>query len=469
MGNIRELIRNINKGKNLQENIPIYQERLSALYEQMALLRLTMEYYVLYETLQDSEGKEKGYLSEVIKVVNQVAKEACSDEDMTEKKREELLLLLEKTREEVIAKMKILTMYTDRLAIYEHVINRVELKFENEYALTDVDMFAKKVCQYIFNGKDNVVVNENIKEVLGELPVRMARSKYFQLIENSMSVYKDSDKSSVDRFVYMLETSAMLYEPEGTKEYFEEIREFSERMAKVQFSALADQEFRMIYDELQKNAMVISEIADLYVGIQNVLNSMYCYLASKNKDKEMSEAEEACLQVITTISHLFADGKWQDIPAEAEEQLVFTEGKQEEISDDLMKLEGILEELTLAHKEELISLGMEEHFERLKVVQQLISAAGTFVELHQVQNTEPADEAYIAQETSKLIDKLKNLFANSEMCIVRAIIAATISKFPVFFTSSKEVEEYVLDSLQRCSDDAERQASINVIEDIMTM
>ena len=47
------------------------------------------------------------------------------------------------------------------------------------------------------------------------------------------------------------------------------------------------------------------------------------------------------------------------------------------------------------------------------------------------------------------------------------MIAATISKFPVFFTSSKEVEEYIRESLERCSDVAERQASMNVIEAIM--
>ena len=47
------------------------------------------------------------------------------------------------------------------------------------------------------------------------------------------------------------------------------------------------------------------------------------------------------------------------------------------------------------------------------------------------------------------------------------MIAATISKFPVFFTSSKEVEEYIREALERCQDDAERQASMNVIQAIM--
>ena len=62
---------------------------------------------------------------------------------------------------------------------------------------------------------------------------------------------------------------------------------------------------------------------------------------------------------------------------------------------------------------------------------------------------------------------MKQQFADNEMCVNRAVIAATISKFPVFFTSSKEVEEYVKEALERCQDDAERQASMNVIQAIM--
>lgn len=467
MSQIKELVRNINKGKNLDENIPFYKNILSDVYNQSSLLHITMEYFVLYELLQEKKGEENAYLREVIDVVNQVVSTAFSEETLSEEKKQEALDLLLATRTDVIGKMKILTMYTDKLSIYEHVLNRIELKYGSGVATADVDVFVQKVCQYIFSGKDNVVVNESIKEVLGELPVRMARSKYFQLIEDSLSVYKGSDKSAVDRYIYMLETSAMLYEPEGADKYFVEIREFTERLKKMYFSALSEAEFHMVCEELEEKAAFISEVADLYVSIQSVLNHLYCYLSSIEQKEFTDASDVACVEIIRGVSALFEQGDWKEIPEDISDKLVHTEGKQEKLAEDLMQLETVLMDVRIGKGEKLESLGLSEEFRKLEAISQLISASGTFVEFEEKKQEEIADDKYILEQTGKLLEKLKEQFSQNEICITRAVIAATISKFPVFFTSSKEVEEYVRESLVRCTDDAERQASMNVITSIM--
>lgn len=467
MSQIKELVHNINKGKNLDENIPFYKNILSDVYNQASLLHITMEYYVLYELLQEKKGEENAYLQEVIEVVNQVVSTAFSEERLTDEKRQELLDLLRTTRTDVIGKMKILTMYTDKLSIYEHVINRIELKYGAEIATADVEVFVQKVCQYIFSGKDNVVINESIKEVLAELPVRMARSKYFQLIEDSLSVYKGSDKSAVDRYIYMLETSAMLYEPEGADQYFVEIKEFTERLEKMYFSALSEPEFHMVCEELQEKATFISEVADLYVSIQSVLNHLYCYLSSLSQQDFTDTSDVACVDIIRGVSSLFVEGSWKEIPEEISDKLVQTEGKLEKLAEDLIQLESVLMDVCIGKEEKLEELGLAADFRKLEVVSQLISMSGTFVEFEEETQDELADETYILEQTGKLLAKLKDQFSKNEICITRAVIAATISKFPVFFTSSEEVEEYVRESLERCTDDAERQASMNVIASIM--
>lgn len=467
MSQIKELIRNINKGKNLDENIPCYKNILSDAYNQASLLHITMEYFVLYELLQEKKGEENAYLREAIDVINQVVSTTFSEEKLTDEKKQELLDLLLATRTDVIGKMKILTMYTDKLSIYEHVINRIELKYGAEIATTDVDIFVQKVCQYIFSGKDNVVINESIKEVLAELPVRMARSKYFQLIEDSLSVYKGSDKSAVDRYLYMLETSAMLYEPEGTDKYFVDIKEFTERLEKMYFSALSEPEFHMVCEELEEKAAFISEVADLYVSIQSVLNHLYCYLSSLDQQDFTDTSDVACVEIIRGVSVLFEEGSWKEIPEDISGKLVQTEGKQEKLVEDMMQLETVLMDIRIGKKEKLEELGLVTDFRKLEAVSQLISASGTFVEFEEAKQEETADDAYILEQTGKLLAKLKEQFSKNEICITRAVIAATISKFPVFFTSSKEVEEYVWESLERCTDEAERQASMNVIASIM--
>lgn len=467
MSQAKDLVRAIKKGKELEKNLPIYRNRLFDIYHQVSLLHVTMDYFVLYETLQEKSGKENGYLADTISEINQVIQTIFIDGISSEEEKKEQIAKILSARDEVIRMMKILTMYTDKLQIYEHVVNRMELKFENQIELAEVDTFVQKVYQYIFSGKDNVVINESIKEVLAELPVRMARSKYFQMIENSMSVYKDADKSALDRFVYMLETSAMLYEPEGVGEYFLDIKEFSDRLGKMCFSAMSEAEFRMVYDELQEKAEFIEEVADLYVSIQGLLNSLYCYETSFQGQEHEKESEQACLAIIKGVNQLFAEGNWADIPQEIQEKLVLTEGKQESLVEEMMQLEAGLMDIQMGQEEKLEQLGMLEDFDKLDAMQQLLAASGTFVEFEEEAVEETADEAYVMEETAKLLEKLKVQFAENEMCVNRAVIAATISKFPVFFTSSKEVEEYIRESLERCQDDAERQASMNVIQAIM--
>ena len=467
MSQAKDLVRAIKKGKELEKNLPIYRNRLFDIYHQVSLLHVTMDYFVLYETLQEKSGKENGYLADTISEINQVIQTIFIDGISSEEEKKEQIAKILSARDEVIRMMKILTMYTDKLQIYEHVVNRMELKYENHMELADIDTFVQKVYQYIFSGKDNVVINENIKEVLAELPVRMARSKYFQMIENSMSVYKDADKSALDRFVYMLETSAMLYEPEGVGEYFLDIKEFSDRLGKMCFSAMSEAEFRMVYDELQEKAEFIEEVADLYVSIQGLLNSLYCYETSFQGQEHEKESEQACLAIIKGVNQLFAEGNWADIPQEIQEKLVLTEGKQESLVEEMMQLEAGLMDIQMGQEEKLEQLGMLEDFDKLDAMQQLLAASGTFVEFEEEAVEETADEAYVMEETAKLLEKLKVQFAENEMCVNRAVIAATISKFPVFFTSSKEVEEYIRESLERCQDDAERQASMNVIQAIM--
>ena len=467
MSQAKDLVRAIKKGKELEKNLPIYRNRLFDIYHQVSLLHVTMDYFVLYETLQEKSGNENGYLADTISEINQVIQTIFIDGIFGEEEKKEQIARILSARDEVIRMMKILTMYTDKLQIYEHVVNRMELKFENQIELAEVDTFVQKVYQYIFSGKDNVVINESIKEVLAELPVRMARSKYFQMIENSMSVYKDADKSALDRFVYMLETSAMLYEPEGVGEYFLDIKEFSDRLGKMCFSAMSEAEFRMVYDELQEKAEFIEEVADLYVSIQGLLNSLYCYETSFQGQEHEKESEQACLAIIKGVNQLFAEGNWADIPQKIQEKLVLTEGKQESLVEEMMQLEAGLMDIQMGQEEKLEQLGMLADFDKLDAMQQLLAASGTFVEFEEEAVEETADEAYVMEETAKLLEKLKVQFAENEMCVNRAVIAATISKFPVFFTSSKEVEEYIRESLERCQDDAERQASMNVIQAIM--
>lgn len=465
MNTVKNLVYELNKGKQLDTNIPFYKDVLKDIYNQISFLHLAMEYYVLYEVLQSKKGGKEANLSEDLAIVHKIMGQVFGKRDSVSLQEiEDFVAEIEETRRNVIRKMEQLTMYTDKLQIYEHIVNRMELQYESDFEETEVEPFIKQILQFIFSGGDNVVINENIKEVLAELPVRMARSKYFQLIENSMSVYKGAEKSTLDRFVYMLETSAMLYEAEDGGEYFPEIQKFADSLGERTFADMSEHDFRDLYSSLEEYASKLEEIADIYVNVQIVLNSLYCYLLSYGEQSYTDDSEEACLAIIEKIYHMFEEKDWKKISEETTAKLVLTEGKQEKLAEDMMKLQGAFYKLIEGHQDKIEDLGLLEEFKKLEMEQQLLSATSTFVDFQEEEEEEIADEEYVLKKTGELIEKLKGKFAEQEMCVNRAVIAATISKFPVFFTSSKELEEYVRESLTRCKDVAERQASMNLIQ-----
>lgn len=52
--------------------------------------------------------------------------------------------------------------------------------------------------------------------------MRMTRSRYIDIIRNAISVYDGSDMSSLESFIYMFRTNAMLYKNGDMDKYFTE-------------------------------------------------------------------------------------------------------------------------------------------------------------------------------------------------------------------------------------------------------
>ena len=51
--------------------------------------------------------------------------------------------------------------------------------------LEDDEEYTKDVC-FIFNSEDNLQINEMIKEIIRQLPIRITKQKYFDYLEDSL-------------------------------------------------------------------------------------------------------------------------------------------------------------------------------------------------------------------------------------------------------------------------------------------
>ena len=77
------------------------------------------------------------------------------------------------------------------------------------------------------------------------------------------------------------------------------------------------------------------------------------------------------------------------------------------------------------------------------------------------------DEALAEKEADTLINDLARIFKELDRAITRAIMGNTLNKIPVFFKNRTEVMEYILYSLDRCTDTYEKAACAEIIQGIM--
>ena len=203
MNDKNNILKEIKDGKNLEAALPKFGQDLINYYHEYGLIRLVMNYYTFYEVVRDKENPQVKNVKKLMKSIHTILKEGYLSEFNGEK-NEKLIKKLDDSRTEIINKMQILTTYTDMLQIYEYVLNRLELKYVRTIPKVEEETALKEIINFIFESKDNVVINSRIQEVIGQLPVRFTKTKYFDLLTNSLSVYEGSDKESLEDYVYVL-------------------------------------------------------------------------------------------------------------------------------------------------------------------------------------------------------------------------------------------------------------------------
>ena len=84
--------------------------------------------------------------------------------------------------------MEAITRYVDLFELYEYALNRVEYRFKEMDRVEDDEAFARKVLRYIFESDDNSVINNRIKEIISQLPVRITKEKYYDFMRSGIGM-----------------------------------------------------------------------------------------------------------------------------------------------------------------------------------------------------------------------------------------------------------------------------------------
>jgi hypothetical protein len=467
---IKNISQDIRNSKLLEENIPLMFNHLANHYQTNAGVRLAMHYYAFYESYCEEEGTWSKESNDVIIQLNNIIKDNIL-QNKSGVDREKAISSVDAIRKDIIKRMNFLTAYTDIFQTYEYVLNRLEYRFKEELDSVDSEEFSKEILRYIFETEDNVIINEKIKEIVGQLPVRITKQKYFDLLKDSLRAYLGADQSSLDTYLYMLRTSAMLYQEEGMDTYYPGLWEKKEYLSRFEYKDITQESYNKAVSALKIATLTLQTETTVYFGLAEIVNEMYAILLctpyTGMVDSETEAAEKAAFSILHDINDIFITQEKKELSIDLMEKFTEIEGVQEALSYEIATLEDALYEVDNSHEALTKSLMLDQLLHVLKRSRDLLSYS-LFINLEGEKEDETVDEDMVEREIKALEEELTVLFSEHDRVISRAVMANTINKMPVFFKDHKEVMDYVRYSIERCSDSYEKAACVEIIIGIMS-
>ncbi|MBQ9119404.1 MAG: hypothetical protein IJY09_05025 [Lachnospiraceae bacterium] len=462
----KQSLKELRAGKNVEKNLPPFMTELASDYCIFAGNSFAMQYYSFYEALADKELELAKEAEPIWQELNRLVKDNLLG-GFDGVVREQSIVALTQLRDELRKVTRVVTTYTDKISLYEYILNRVELQFEDNLEDIDEDEAAREILRYIFQEKDNMLVNMKIKEMLAQLPIRMSRGKFCDLLKDSLELYLESEQSSVEDFVYLLESSAGLYECDGMEELFPELRELYQALSQMDATTMTKEQYEEMDAKLQKAAAFLQSATDGYMGLMELANSLYAWIlnlpyASMEAEKKTAHVREILQAVQTNVE----SGSYENVPEALVDGFVQSEGILERYADGLQSKRGILEELEPEVAKTVQALMLEKQMECLKRTPDLTSSS-LFAEEGAAVNTAKVDRSYIDTVIKTETEKVLTAIATQPKALNRAMMAAVLSQLPVFFNSQNDVMDYVRGSLAGCHDVAERVASYRLMKQIM--
>lgn len=474
---MKKCARELGRNKDVDANLIKYTDMALHYNGSMAYLKLAMEYYMFYETVTEEINPYTASVKDTLDTLNSIIEHFFENKPDKEE-CQKLLDRLSGIRKDIISKMQVLTAYTDCFVVYEYIFNRLQYNFDKMDTMPEDAQFIETVANFIFGTKDNVTINENIRFIIGQLPMRMLRSRYFDIIRESVSIYKGSGLDSLKSFEYMFRTNAMLYKDKNMDIYFTEFKQVLDVLKDLDYDNISEDIYHTYSEKIKTSSKNLSDIADLYMQLGELINSLYIIILETVYEEKPHDGRKAVTTIIRGVNSLFT-GKESSVWKAASGELLNNgtdmlswlsgffgdiTGQQEDIKDTINTAEAVLDETVSSHQDAIERLNLMEKFTVLKHIS-LLSSSSIFAEFDK-ETEDTKVTAEMANETAaKLISEVKELFKGRSRMLRRAVMANTVDKMPVFFNNPQDVADYISSSLAQCDDEAEKYASKEIIMD----
>ena len=458
MAELTNIASEISKGKRVSDNLSKYASGMNLLYKRIAEIKLALNMFSFSQVYGEDDGYRESLYDYGKRLSEIVDKYVLSETESAE----EAAKVIDDLRCEIMAKMEVLTSYVDRLQVYEYVLNRVEYRFKEADVTPQYyfDKFEKDIINYIASDKDQSVVNSKICEVVGQLPMRLSKNKFYDILSNVFTLYKGAEKKSLDDFCYMIRSHAALYTPAEYDTAFPYLFENVKQLSKYTYAEISSEDYNEASELLYNSSEFVNKVTDLYVMLMDAVNDAYMYILSSSASLDSVEEKEACFAIIAEASK--AVGKC-DLPSEEIfDKFVMIEGLQEKLYTQLSKDGYALDDVKNSYNDEVGKSELDLVYANLFKCE-LLNSGSSFVSLEQIVDTAVVSENEVLEACDGILKEFAAIFAEIERPVARAIMATVLSGLPVFFTNQEELKDYIHVSLGQCKDEAERQGVMHIM------
>lgn len=463
MADLNSISKDICKKKNLDKNLSSYINNMMTLYSRFSYIKLSMNYYTFCDVISELDDDISREVVKVLASLNGIIDtdivNTSSDRDEKEAVRR-----LFSIRDSITETMEIVTAYVDRLAVFEHILNRVEYKFSDDAFDEDYydNRFANDILNYILSDRDSVVINGKIAEVIGQLPMRLTRNKFFELVRDAFGLYKGQEKSALNDFIYMLETVSGIYMPEGFETRFPDLNEILAKLSSADYKGMSENEYKKAQELLDYAVSFVTKASDLYVQLMELVNDTLIILLSKSYAFHDSTETANCISIISSVMQNSVSGM-EEIDEDITDRFISFEGKQEKIYSQISSNDYVIDEINQSFCDEIKANDLEEAFHNLNMIGKLASGSN-FVSLAENEVSGNASDEDIESAFEKYHDSLAGIFKSGTKEYNRAVMSVVLASLPVFFNNVDEILNYIKTSLSQCSEEAEKRACTALIQ-----
>ena len=475
----QKIVNNINSGYELEKNLADYTVRLTTGYNDYSMVKLALEYINLYESNEEyassftSIDKCLGD-TKAMDIINVAIRQGVIDKNCGGNVLEQCNTV-KALRSKLTLLMDYILLITSKLSKVEYIFNRIEGKFVEEMPKYNVNDTVNEIMMYLFEDKDNVVINDKLSLVIPELPIRITKGKILSRISDVMTLYKGDDYSALKYFIYSLTNavgikySAKLgydvdYAAMGITTFLDdEIKCFDG----VNYDELTSDEFFELKDKLNHYVSLIKEIGDGVIMYMETINALVCVLSTKSDSINIdTNTNDICRNLLDEV---MTNGMTNDniapengIVRDVFVMLSSLEGEAERFGPENEYMFSALESIENCHKAMIEQLELNEKFDNIRLCDKLCSTS-YFFDLEASTEDSKVDETLLKQENEVLLGKLKEILDNASRIERRAYISLILTQLPNEFTNSNQIKEYVVNSLEMCSDQAELAGCIGAI------